>query len=55
MLLLMDAVRSEPKLPGMLCPLAEAIAGMNHCEAAWWYAHHCRQSRRRRVLCKRWL
>ena len=49
MLLLMDAVRSEPKYDRAKS-LAEAIAGMNHCEAAWWYAHHCNLSRPRRVL-----
>ena len=49
MLLLMDAVRSEPKYDKAIS-LAEAIAGMNHCEAAWWYAHHCNRGRPRRVL-----
>ena len=49
MLLLMDAVRSEPKYDKARS-LAEAIAGMNHCEAAWWYAHHCNRSRPRQVL-----
>ena len=49
MLLLMDAVRSEPKYDKAIS-LAEAIAGMNHCEAAWWYAHHCNRSRPRQVL-----
>ena len=48
-LLLMDAVRSEPKYDKAIS-LAEAIAGMNHCEAAWWYAHHCNRSRPRQVL-----
>ena len=49
MMLLMDAVRSEPKYRKAVS-LAEAIAGMNHCEAAWWYAHHCNRSRPRRVI-----
>ena len=49
MLLLMDTVRSEPKYDKAIS-LAEAIAGMNHCEAAWWYAHHCNRSRPRQVL-----
>lgn len=49
MLLLMDAVRSEPRYDRAKA-LAEAIAAMNHCEAAWWYAHHCNRSRPRRVL-----
>ena len=49
MLLLMDAVRSEPRFDRAKA-LAEAIASMNHCEAAWWYAHHCNRGRPRRVL-----
>ena len=49
MLLLMDAVRSEPQYERAKS-LAEAIAAMNHCEAAWWYAHHCNRSRPRRVI-----
>ena len=49
MLLLMDAVRSQVRHDRAIC-LAEAIAGMNHCEAAWWYAQHCNRSRPRRVL-----
>lgn len=49
MLLLMDAVRSEPRYDRAKA-LAEAIAAMNHCEAAWWYAHHCNRSRPRRVM-----
>ena len=49
MLLLMDAVRSEPHY-SQAKALAEAIAAMNHCEAAWWYAHHCNRSRPRRVI-----
>ena len=49
MLLLMDAVRSEPRYDRAKA-LAEAIAGMNHCEAAWWYAHHRNRSRPRRVM-----
>ena len=49
MLLLMDAVRGEPDY-GKAVSLAEAIAGMNHCEAAWWYAHHRNRRRPRRVM-----
>ena len=49
MLLLMDAVRSEP-ISKKAVSLAEAIAGMNSCEAAWWYAHHCNRRRPRRVM-----
>ena len=49
MLLLMDAIRSEPRFDRAKA-LAEAIASMNHCEAAWWYAHHSNCSRPRRVL-----
>ena len=49
MLLLMDAVRSEPNYSNAVS-LAEGIAGMNHCEASWWYAHHCNRSRPRRVM-----
>ena len=49
MLLLMDAVRSEPQYERAKS-LAEAIAAMNHCEAAWWYAHHCNRSHPRRVI-----
>ncbi len=49
MLLLMDAVRAEPEY-NKAKGLAEAIASMNHCEAAWWYAHHCNRGRPRRVL-----
>ena len=49
MLLLIDAVRSEPRFDRAKA-LAEAIASMNCCEAAWWYAHHCNRSRPRRVI-----
>ena len=49
MLLLMEAVRSEPRYDRARI-LAEAIASMNHCEAAWWYAHHCNRSRPRQVF-----
>lgn len=49
MLLLMDAVRSEPTYEKAKS-LAEAVAGMNHCEAAWWYAHHCNRGRPRQVI-----
>ena len=46
MLLLMDAVRTESRYDRAKA-MAEAIAGMNHCEAAWWYAHHCNRTRPR--------
>ena len=49
MMLLMDAVRGEPDYRKAQA-LAQAIAGMNHCEAAWWYAHHTNRNRPRRVL-----
>ena len=49
MMLLMDAVRAEQQYDRAKS-LAEAIASMNHCEAAWWYAHHCNRSRPRRVI-----
>ena len=49
MLLLMDAVRSEPRYYRAKA-LAEAIAEMNYCEAAWWYAQHCNRGRPRRVM-----
>lgn len=49
MMLLMDAVRSEPQYHKAKS-LAEAIAAMNHCEAAWWYAHYRNRSRPRKVM-----
>lgn len=49
MLLLMDAIRWEPKYKKAVS-LAEAIARMNHCEAAWWYAHRCNRARPRQVM-----
>ena len=49
MLLLMDAVRSEPRYHRAKA-VAKAIAGMDHCEAAWSYAHHGNRSRPRRVM-----
>jgi hypothetical protein len=49
MILLMEAVSSEPRYD-RANSLAEAIAGMNHCEAAWWYAHHRNRSRPRKVM-----
>lgn len=49
MLLLMEAVRTEPQYDKAKS-LAEAVAAMNHCEAAWWYAHHCNRSCPRRVI-----
>lgn len=49
MMLLMEAVRSEPQYDKAIA-MAEAIAAMNTCEAAWWYAHHKLRHRPRRVL-----
>lgn len=49
MLLLMDAVRSEPQFDKAKS-LAQAVSAMNHCEAAWWYAHYRCRSRPRRVM-----
>ena len=49
MLLLLDAVRSEPRYDRAKS-LAEAIAAMNHWEVAWWYAHHRNRGRPRRVM-----
>ena len=47
--LLMDAVRSESDRQKAQ-ELAQAIAAMNHCEAAWWHAHHRNRNRPERVL-----
>jgi len=44
MMLLMDAVRNEPRYEQAQA-MAQAIAGMNHCEAKWWYAHHTMRTR----------
>ena len=49
MLLLMDAVRSEPD-SRKATSLAQAVSGMNHCEAAWWYANSRNRSHPRRVM-----
>ena len=49
MLLLMDAVRSEPEHKNAQ-NLAEAVASMNYCEAAWWFAHHRNRGRPRKVM-----
>ena len=49
MMLLMEAVRSEPRYDKATA-MADAIAAMNTCEAAWWYAHHNLRHRPRRVL-----
>lgn len=47
--LLMEAVRSEFDRRNVL-DLAQAIAAMNLCEAAWWHAHHRNRNRPERVL-----
>lgn len=49
MLLLLDAVRTAPDYARAQA-LAQAIAALNHCEAAWWYAHHANGGRPRQVL-----
>ena len=49
MMLLMEAVRGEPRYDRALA-LALAISAMNTCEAAWWYAHHQLRHRPRRVM-----
>ena len=49
MILLMDAVRSEREYKKAQ-NLAEAVASMNHCEAAWWFAHHRNRGRPRKVM-----
>ena len=49
MMLLMEAVRAEP-LYDKAKAMAQAISAMNTCEASWWYAHHKRRHRPRRVL-----
>ena len=49
MLLLMDAVKQEPRYE-RACAMAQAIAAMNTCEAAWWRAHHNLKHRPRKVM-----
>ena len=49
MLLLMDAVREEPKTEHAQ-RLAAAIADMHNCEASWWWACHQNRSRPRKVI-----
>ena len=49
MLLLMDAVREEPKTERAQ-KLAAAIADMHNCEASWWWACHQNRSRPRKVI-----
>ena len=49
MLLLMEAVRGESRFEKARA-MAQAIAAMNTCEAAWWHAHHNRRHRPRRVM-----
>ena len=49
MMLLMDAVRSEPKTKAAQT-LATAIADMHNCEASWWWACHQNRHRPRRVI-----
>ena len=49
MLLLMDAVKGEPKTERAQ-RLAAAIADMHNCEASWWWACHQNRSRPRKVI-----
>ena len=49
MTLLMDAVRDEAKYD-QACALAQVVAAMNTCEAAWWRAHYNLRHRPRRVM-----
>ena len=49
MLLLMDAVREEPKTEHAQ-RLGAAIADMHNCEASWWWACHQNRSRPRKVI-----
>lgn len=49
MMLLMEAVKSEVNYD-RACALAQAIASMNTCEAAWWRAKHNLIRRPRKVI-----
>ena len=49
MLLLMDAVKGEPRTERAQ-RLAAAIADMHNCEASWWWACHQNRSRPRKVI-----
>ena len=49
MTLLMDAVRDESEYD-QACALAQVVAAMNTCEAAWWRAHYNLRHRPRRVM-----
>ena len=49
MLLLVDAVREEPKTEHAQ-RLGAAIADMHDCEASWWWACHQNRSRPRKVI-----
>lgn len=49
MTLLMEAVKSEPDYD-RACALAQAVASMTTCEAAWWRAKHNLRHRPRRVM-----
>ena len=49
MLLLMEAVKGEPKTERAE-RLARAIADMHNCEASWWWACHQNRSRPRKVI-----
>ena len=49
MLLLIDAVKREPKTERAQ-QLAAAIADMHNCEASWWWACHQNRSRPRKVI-----
>ena len=49
MLLLMDAVKAEPRTE-QAQRLGAAIADMHNCEASWWWACHQNRSRPRKVI-----
>ena len=49
MLLLMDAVKGEPRTERAQ-KLGAAIADMHNCEASWWWACHQNRSRPRKVI-----
>ena len=49
MLLLMDAVKGEPRTE-QAQRLCAAIADMHNCEASWWWACHQNRSRPRKVI-----
>ena len=49
MLLVMEAVKGEPKTERAQ-KLGAAIADMHNCESSWWWACHQNRSRPRKVL-----